>query len=91
MSIPNVDFHHRLLDGRLFIAEYEFFVLSLGEADDIVSGQRFTIYRSTVDGAGVLSELGEAVAVRVDANSTTARVTDLTDLVEVGDLVAPQQ
>ena len=90
------DFEHSgriltALDGRLFIAEYEYFVLSLGEADDIARGQRFTIYRFTVDGAGVLNELGEAVAVRVDATSTTARVTDLTDLVEVGDLVAPQR
>ena len=73
------------------IAEYEYFVVDLGAVDNIVRGQRLTIHRRTVGGVDTAIVLGEAVAVRVDADSTTARVTDLRDLVEVGDLIAPQR
>ncbi len=92
-GVPDFDRPGRILtglDGRLFIAESEYFVLNLGEGDDIVNGQRFTVYRPSVGGLQAVTELGEAVAVRVDVDSTTARLTDVRALVEVGDLVAPQ-
>ena len=79
------------LDGRSLIATPEHFVLTLGTTHGIVAGQRLTVFRHTLDGQDAITELGEAVAVVVDAESTTARLTQTRDAVEVGDLVAPQR
>ena len=79
------------LDGRRLIATHQHFVLNLGTMHGIVPGQRLTIFRNTLGGQRAITELGEAVAVVVDAESATARLMRVRDVVEVGDLVAPQQ
>ena len=79
------------LDGRSLLAENDYFVLGLGQDDDLSPGQRLTIFRQTHDDHGAVTDLGEAVVVRVDSEATTARVIRLRDIVEVGDLVAPQR
>ena len=79
------------LDGRSLIAENQYFVLGLGSTNDVVTGQRFTVFRHTLSGLAAVTELGEAVAVAVDGEWTTARMTRLRDVVEVGDLIAPQR
>lgn len=79
------------LDGRSLLAENDYFVLSLGREGDVVPGQRLTIFRPTVGGLRAVTELGEAIAVDVGTESTTARISELRDIVEIGDLVAPQR
>ncbi len=79
------------LDGRRLIATHQHFVLNLGTMHEIVPGQRLTIFRHTLGGQRAITELGEAVAVTVDTESSTARLIRIRDVVEVGDLVAPQQ
>ena len=79
------------LDGRSLIAEHDYVAVDLGSVDGILPGQRFTIFRHTLDGRRAVTELGEAVAVSVDEDWTTAHVGRLQDIVEVGDLVAPQR
>ena len=79
------------LDGRALIAEHQYFVVGLGSLNDVVPGQRFTVFRHTLGGFTAVTDLGEAVAVAVDDGWTTARMTSLRDVVEVGDLVAPQR
>ena len=79
------------LDGRVLIAEHQYFVVGLGSLNDVVPGQRFTVFRHTLGGFTAVTDLGEAVAVAVDDGWTTARMTRLRDVVEVGDLVAPQR
>lgn len=79
------------LDGRSLLAEHDYFVLSLGEADGLAAGQRLTVFRHTLGGLRVVTELGEAIAVAVENDTTTARIIHLRDIVEIGDLVAPQR
>ena len=79
------------LDGRLLIAEHQYFVAGLGSANDVAPGQRFTVFRHTFGGLNAVTEIGEAVAVAVDDEWTTARLTHLSGVVEVGDLIAPQR
>ncbi len=79
------------LDGRSLIAEHDYFVLSLGDAHGVSSGQRLTVFRHTLEDLRAVTELGEAVAVVVNTDTTTARMVRLRDIVEIGDLVAPQR
>ena len=79
------------LDGRSLIAEHDYFVLGLGEDQGVVRGQRLTVFRQTIGGLRAVTELGEAVTVVVDTDATTARMLGLRDIVEIGDLVAPQR
>ena len=79
------------LDGRSLIATHQHFVLNLGTMHGIVPGKRLTVFRHTLGDQRAITELGEAVAVAVDTESTTARLMRMRDVVEVGDLIAPQQ
>ena len=79
------------LDGRSLIATHQYFVLNLGTMHGIVPGQRLTVFRYTLGGQRAITELGEAIVVAVDTESTTARLTRIRDVVEVGDLIDPQQ
>ena len=79
------------LDGRSLLAEHDYFVLSLGEAHGLAAGQRLTVFRHTLGGLRAVTELGEAIAVAVETDSTTARIIHLRDIVEIGDLIAPQR
>ena len=79
------------LDGRALIAENQYFVLGLGSTQAVVPGQRFTVFRYTLGGLSTVTELGEAVAVVVEGDWTTARMTSLRDVVEVGDFIAPHR
>ena len=79
------------LDGRSLVAENDYVILNLGSTDGILPGQRFTVFRHTVGGVRAVTALGEAVAVLVEEASTTARMTSLRDIVEIGDLAAPQR
>ena len=79
------------LDGREFIAENQHFVLTLGATHGLVPGQRLAVFRKTMDHLWAVTELGEAVAVTVEAESATARLMRMRDTIEVGDLIAPQR
>ena len=79
------------LDGRSLIAEHDYFVLGLGDAHGVSPGQRLTVFRLTLGGLRAVTELGEAVAVVVKTDATTARMIRLRDIVEIGDLVALQR
>ena len=78
-------------DGRSLIAERDYFVLGLGTTHGASPGQRLTVFRLALGGLRAVAELGEAVAVVVDTDATTARMIRLRDIVEIGDLVAPQR
>ena len=79
------------LDSRSLIATRDHFVLNRGFIHGFAPGQRLTVFRRTLGGQRAITELGEAVAVVVDAESTTAQLTRIRDAVEVGDLIAPQR
>ena len=65
------------LDGRSLLAEHDYFVLSLGDADGLAAGQRLTVFRHTLGGLRAVTELGEAIAVAVESDTTTARIIHL--------------
>ena len=73
------------------MAENDYVILNLGSTDGIRPGQRFTVFRHTVGAVRAVTALGEAFAVSVEEESTTARITSLRDIVEIGDLAAPQR
>ena len=79
------------LDGRQFIAENQYFVLTLGVTHGLVPGQRLTVFRKTLGHLRAVTELGEAVVVTVEDESATARLMRMRDAIEVGDLIAPQR
>jgi hypothetical protein len=47
--------------------------------------------RHTLGGLRAVTERGEASAVAVESDTTPARIIHLRDIVEIGDLVAPQR
>ena len=79
------------LDGRQFVAENQYFVLTLGRTHGVVPGQRLTVFRKTVGHLRAVTELGEAVAVAVEDESATARLIRMRAVIEVGDLIAPHR
>jgi hypothetical protein len=63
-------------------------VFDRGSDHGLRNGQRLTIFRETVGGAGPVVRVGEATAMIVSPETTVIRVDKSTDAIYVGDLVA---
>ena len=75
-------------DQRRAFAQGDFFIVDRGSDDGVAPGSQFVVYRDREKAGNFLFELGEAVAVRVDAAQATLQVTVARDAFLAGDLVA---
>jgi hypothetical protein len=75
-------------DRRQMGAAGDLMVFDRGSDHGVRSGQRLTIFRQTVGGAGPVVRVGEATAMIVGAETTVVRIDRTTDAIYVGDLVA---
>jgi hypothetical protein len=73
--------------ARLTASPGELTTIDRGSDHGIVNGQRFSVYRNNL-AAGVLVEIGTAVAVSVSPASTTVQVLTVRDAIMQNDLVA---
>lgn len=88
---PERDNYGRVLTGadhRRLFGTGDFFLLDRGANFGIAPGAQFVLYRNTQQPENFLYELGEAVAVDVNATTATLRVTLVRDAIQEGDLVA---
>jgi hypothetical protein len=74
-------------DGRRTFGKGDFFVFDRGTDFGITPGANFVIYRDKKQAGNFLYEIGEAVAVSVNATSSTLRLTVARDAVLDGDYV----
>lgn len=63
-------------------------VIDRGSDHGLRAGQRLTIFRRTLDGAGPVATIGRAVVVSTQFETSTIRVDASREAVQVGDLVA---
>ncbi len=80
----------RVLSGadlRRAFGKGDFFVLDRGSDAGVTPGANFVIYRDKKQAENFLYEIGEAVAVSVNANQSTLRLTVARDAVLAGDYV----
>jgi hypothetical protein len=75
-------------DRRQMGATGDLMVFDRGSDHGLRNGQRLTIFRETVGGAGPVARVGEATAMIVSAETTVIRIDKSTDAIYVGDLVA---
>lgn len=64
-------------------------IVDLGSEHGIKPGQRFTIFRASEAGPNVI--VAEATALRVSPQTAMVRISDMRDVVQVGDRVAPHR
>jgi hypothetical protein len=76
------------LDARRSFGGGDFFLLDRGADFGITPGAQFVLYRDKKQAENFLFELGEAVAVSVNADWSTLRVTLARDAIQEGDYVS---
>lgn len=79
--MPGVDFRRSFAGG-------DFFILNRGTDFGIAPGTAFVVYRDKKQAENFLYEIGEAVAVLVNANWSTLRITLARDEIHEGDYVS---
>jgi len=93
-GIPAYDDAARILfadAGHLMGAPRRLMVIDRGLDNSIRVGQRLTLFRRPLRGAGTPSVVGDAVVVAVRSDSATIRVERATDVISSGDWAAPQR
>jgi hypothetical protein len=75
-------------DRRQTGAAGAFMVLDRGSDHGLRAGQRLTIFRTTLKGAGPVATIGTATVYTVQAETSSIRIESSIDAVYVGDLVA---
>jgi hypothetical protein len=75
-------------DRRQMGATGDLMVFDRGSDHGVRNGQRLTIFRETVGGAGPVARVGEATAMIVSPETTVIRIDRSTDAIYVGDLIA---
>lgn len=75
-------------DRRQIGATGSMMVIDRGADHGVVAGQRITIYRETMDGAGPNITIGEATVVTVRPDSALMRIAKVREAVHVGDRIA---
>jgi hypothetical protein len=75
-------------DRRQIGAAGSLMVLDRGTDHGLKPGQRLTVYRETIGGKGPVSQVAEATALVVNAETALVRIDSSRDAVYVGDLVA---
>lgn len=88
---PERDNYGRVLPGTDFrrsFANGDFFILNRGADFGITPGAQFVLYRDKKQAENFLYEIGEAVAVSVNADWSTLRVTVARDAIHEGDYVS---
>ena len=88
---PERDNYGRVMpgvDARRSFGGGDFFILNRGADFGITPGAQFVLYRDKKQAENFLYELGEAVAVSVNADWSTLRVTVARDEIHEGDYVS---
>lgn len=88
---PERDNYGRVMwgvDSRRSFAGGDFFILDRGTDFGITPGAAFVVYRDKKQAENFLYEIGEAVAVLVNANWSTLRITLARDEIHEGDYVS---
>ena len=75
-------------NGRSMSGPGQFLVIDQGENREIQPGQRVTIFRAANTPEGPVTEIGQAVAVLVQATAATVQLIEIREPVLNGDLVA---
>jgi hypothetical protein len=75
-------------DRRQLGATGSLMVIDRGTDHGVSSGQRLTIFRTTVDGTGPVVTIGEAVVVSTQAESALMRIQKSREAIQVGDKIA---
>lgn len=75
-------------DYRRAFGKGDFFMVDRGSDHGVAPGDRFAIYRNKHQAENFLYDLGEAVAVEVNAETSTLQATISRDAFIAGDLVA---
>ena len=75
-------------DRRTSFGKGDFMIVDRGSDHGVTPGMQFVIYRDKALAENFLYELGEAVAMDVQAETATLRVTLSRDAFKAGDLVA---
>jgi hypothetical protein len=84
----------RILFGnqaRQLAGSGDFVVMDAGSREGIVSGARLAVYRDMHVPSAPLAWVGEAVAVRIDENTSVVRITYTRDAAMAGDLLVPRR
>jgi hypothetical protein len=84
----------RILFGaheRQLAAGGDFIVMDAGSREGVVPGARLAVYRDMHVPSAPLAWVGEAVAVRIDENTSVVRITYTRDAVMAGDLLVPRR
>ena len=76
---------------RQIAAAGDFIVMDAGSREGVVSGARLAVYRNVHVPAVPLAWVGEAVAVRIDENTSVVRITYARDAVMAGDFLVPRR
>jgi hypothetical protein len=88
---PQRDNYGRVMVGadyRRAFGKGDFFIVNRGRDHGVEPGDRFVVYRDQKRGENFLYDLGEAVAVEVNGDTSTLRVTVSRDAFLEGDYVA---
>jgi hypothetical protein len=75
-------------DNRRVFGKGDFFIINRGREHGVAAGDRFVIYRDKKQSENFLFDLGEAVAVSVNADTSTLQAVSARDAVMEGDYVA---
>lgn len=78
-------------ERRQTAAAGDMVVLDRGSDHGLRPGQRLTVFRDTVGGAGPVVRVGEAIALVVRPDMSLVRIESSRDVVYVGDRIAPQK
>ncbi len=76
------------VDQRQSFGKGDFFVVDRGSAHGVTPGARFAVFRDKRQAENFLYDLGEAVAVAVQAETSTLQITVSRDAIAAGDYVA---
>jgi hypothetical protein len=76
---------------RQLAASGDFVVMDAGSREGMVPGARLAVYRDMRVAGAPLAWVGEAVAVRIDENTSVVRITYTRDAVMAGDLLVPRR
>ncbi len=78
-------------DTRAAIATRQYAVVDLGADHGLAAGQRLTVFRAALGDLGPVTEIAQALAVLVEDDHATVRVSSARDAVQLGDRIAPHR
>ena len=78
-------------DTRGTIGTREYVVIDIGAAHGLAAGQQLTVFRAALGDFGPVTEIAQALAVLVEDDHATVRLTSARNAVQLGDRIAPHR